>query len=57
MGSIRGTVLAAIIVGVVESFGGELIRFQYIQLLIYAMLVVVLLVRGEGITGRKVRNV
>ena len=57
MGSIRGTVLAAIIVGFVESFGGELIRFQYIQLLIYAMLVVVLLVRGEGITGRKVRNV
>jgi len=57
MGNIRGTILAAMVVGFIESFGGALIRFQYIQLLIYALLVVVLLVRGEGMAGLKERSV
>ena len=57
MGSIKGTFIAATVVGFLESFGGELIKFQYIQLLIYVLLVVVLLVRGEGITGKRARSV
>lgn len=57
LGSVRGTALAALVVGFIEAFGGALISFQYIQLLIYALLVVVLFLRGEGVSGVKERSV
>lgn len=57
MGSIKGTILAAFAVGAIESFGGALIRFQYIQLLIYGLLVLLLFVRSEGMASHSERRV
>jgi branched-subunit amino acid ABC-type transport system permease component len=57
MGSVQGTVLAALGLGLVEAFGGELLPFEYVHLLIYGLLVVALFWRSSGLLAAAERRV
>lgn len=56
LGSVPATVLAGLLVGIVESFAGYLLPFQYVQLVIYGMLAITLIIRGGGLTGAAARR-
>jgi len=53
LGSFRGTIVAAFILGFVESFATQFISFRLSGVVIYAVLLVVLLIRPYGIFGVK----
>lgn len=55
-GSVPGAVLGGLIVGLVESFGGAYISTTYQLVLIYVTLVLVLMVRPQGIFGEKIQE-
>lgn len=57
MGSIRGTILAALGLGMFESLAGALIRFQYLPILVYGLLVAVLYVKRDGLAALQERRV
>ena len=56
LGSVPATVAAGLIVGVVESFAGLLFPFQYVHLVIYAMLAIALVTRGGGLMAAATRR-
>jgi branched-chain amino acid transport system permease protein len=53
LGSIRGTFLAAVMLGVVESLGAMFLGDGYRDLIGFAVFLVVLSVRPQGLFGRK----
>jgi branched-subunit amino acid ABC-type transport system permease component len=53
VGSVKGAAAAAVIVGLVESFGA-LFLSEFVLVLIYLVMVIVLLVRPFGLFGRPV---
>jgi branched-chain amino acid transport system permease protein len=55
LGSAGRTLIAGFVVGVVESFVGTFLPFQYTYLVLYGLLAVVLLVKNEGLGGFKER--
>lgn len=55
MGSIEGAALAALMLGVLESFAGGLASTVIRDALAFVLMIVVLLVRPEGLFGRGVR--
>ena len=55
-GSVPGAVLGGLIVGLVEAFGGAYISTTYQLVLIYVALVLVLMVRPQGIFGEKIQE-
>jgi branched-chain amino acid transport system permease protein len=57
LGSIRNTLLAGLLIGVVETLSGVLIPFQYVYLVVYTLLVIALLVRGQGLAGKHSRTI
>lgn len=54
LGSIRGTLLAAVLLGVVESVGSLFLGDGYRDLIGFAVFLIVLSVRPQGLFGRKV---
>lgn len=56
VGSVANTLLAALALGLVETFAGTLLSFQYTYLVIYLLLALGLLVRREGLRGRTART-
>lgn len=54
LGSVRGTLVGGIIVGVVETFAASIFGAQYRDVVVFGVLVVVLLVRPQGLFARKV---
>ena len=54
LGSVRGTLLAAMAIGIIESFG-TIYLGQYLDrdALAFAFLIVVLMVRPQGLLGAK----
>lgn len=52
LGSIRGTLVGGLIVGVVESVGAVLVGAQYRDVIVFGVLVLVLLVRPNGLFAR-----
>jgi branched-chain amino acid transport system permease protein len=52
MGSFSGAILAAIIVGLVEAFGGLLLNPAVANAIVFGMLIMVLLFKPSGMLGR-----
>lgn len=55
LGSAGRTLVAGLVVGVIESLVGTFLPFQYTYLILYGLLAVVLLVKNEGLGGLKER--
>jgi branched-chain amino acid transport system permease protein len=57
LGSTRNTLLAGLLVGLLEAFVGVLLPFQYVYFVVYTLLVVALLARREGLGGSQARTI
>src|SRR5215212_8576462 len=57
MGSVPGSVLASLILGVLESFGGVYLSYQYRDTFGLVILILVLLLRPQGLFGERRREV
>jgi branched-chain amino acid transport system permease protein len=53
-GNIQGTILAAFVLGVVESFAAAHVSLQYKDLFAFVVMIAILLFRPHGLFGRKV---
>lgn len=56
LGNVANTLLAGLGLGLVESFAGSILSFQYTYLVIYLLLAVALLARREGLRGSATRT-
>ncbi len=57
LGSVRRTVLAGLVVGVLEALSGVLLPFQYVYLVVYGVLALALMVRSQGLAGARARTI
>jgi branched-chain amino acid transport system permease protein len=57
MGSVPGAILGSIVLGVLESFGGVYVSYQYRDAFGLILLVLVLLLRPQGLFGERSREV
>ena len=57
LGSVRNTVLAGFLVGLIEAFAGVLVPFEYVYFIVYGLLALVLLLRSEGLAGARARTI
>jgi branched-chain amino acid transport system permease protein len=57
MGSVPGSILASLLLGVLESFGGVYISYQYRDTFGLIILILVLLFRPQGLFGERRREV
>lgn len=51
IGNVRGAMLGGLLIGLIEMFGGQYISPAYKDVYVFVVLIVVLLVRPEGILG------
>src|SRR5690606_12872941 len=56
LGNVSSALVAGLAVGLVESFTGSYLAFQYTYLVIYLLLAVALLLRREGLRGTATRT-
>ena len=52
IGSIPGAMLGGIVIGLIESLGGQLIAVRWTDVIIFSLLVLVLVCRPTGLMGR-----
>ena len=52
VGNIRGTLVAAFLLGLAESLFGTFVSFRWVDFSVYVLLLVILLVRPQGLYGR-----
>jgi branched-chain amino acid transport system permease protein len=57
IGSVPGAVVGGILIGVIESVGAGLFSSGWRDAIVFAVLIVVLFVRPEGLFGRSVARV
>jgi branched-chain amino acid transport system permease protein len=57
MGSVPGSIIASLVLGVLESFGGVYISYQYRDTFGLVILMLFLLFRPQGLFGEKAREV
>jgi branched-chain amino acid transport system permease protein len=57
MGSVPGSIVASLILGVLESFGGVYISYQYRDTFGLVLLILFLLFRPQGLFGERAREV
>jgi branched-chain amino acid transport system permease protein len=57
LGSVPGSIVASLTLGVLESFGGVYISYQYRDTFGLFILILVLIVRPQGLFGEKAREV
>lgn len=57
LGSVKNAGIAAIFLGLVESFAGVLLPFHYVLIIVYGVLATALLVRSEGLAGTRARTI
>jgi branched-chain amino acid transport system permease protein len=55
-GNITGAVVGGILLGLIEAFGGTMISSEFRDLILYAILILVLLLRPSGILGIRQRR-
>lgn len=55
LGSVRGTLVGALILGVVQTAGVALVGAQYRDIIVFGLLVAILLIRPQGLFSKKVR--
>jgi branched-chain amino acid transport system permease protein len=54
MGSLWGTLLGGLLIGVLEEVAASVVGPQFRDLIVFAFLVIVLIVRPEGFFGQRV---
>ena len=54
IGSIPGAMLGGILIGLIESLGGQLIATRWTDVIIFSILILVLVFRPNGLLGRLV---
>ena len=52
IGSIPGAMLGGVIIGLIESLGGQLMATRWTDVIIFSILVIVLVLRPTGLFGR-----
>ena len=57
MGSVPGSIIASLVLGVLESFGGVYVSYQYRDTFGLIILILFLLFRPQGLFGEKAREV
>jgi branched-chain amino acid transport system permease protein len=57
MGSVPGSIIASLVLGVVESFGGVYLSYQYRDTFGLVILILFLLFRPQGLFGERIREV
>lgn len=57
LGSVLNTLLAGLLLGVAEALAGAIVPFRYVYLAVYALLVVALVVRNQGLRSTATRTV
>jgi branched-chain amino acid transport system permease protein len=57
MGSVPGSIIASLVLGVLESFGGVYISYQYRDTFGLVILILFLLFRPQGLFGERIREV
>lgn len=55
LGSVVNTLVAGLALGLAEALAGTFLRFQYVQLLIYGLLVLAMIWRREGLVKEETR--
>ena len=57
MGSVPGSIIASLVLGVLESFGGVYVSYQYRDTFGLVILILFLLFRPQGLFGERIREV
>ena len=57
LGNVRNTLLAGLAIGLIEAVSGVLLPFQLVSVVIYSLLALALVVRGQGLAGTKRRTI
>lgn len=57
LGNVRNTAVAALTLGLIESFAGAILPFHYVYVIVYGTLAAALLVRSEGLMGTRARTI
>jgi branched-chain amino acid transport system permease protein len=53
IGNVRGAMLGGVVLGVIESYGGDLLGGNYVDVVAFLVLVLVLLFRPSGLLGER----
>ena len=56
IGSIPGAFLGGLLLGIIEIFAGAYISTQLANAIVFAVLIVVLLVKPTGLLGKQIRE-
>lgn len=56
IGNIRGALLGGFVLGLVETFGGAIFHAQWVDVVSFSVLVLVLLLRPTGILGESLQR-
>jgi branched-chain amino acid transport system permease protein len=51
LGSVRATLLAGLFVGLIETTSGVVLPFELVSTVVFAVLALALVLRGEGLAG------
>ncbi|MFL5625688.1 MAG: branched-chain amino acid ABC transporter permease [Ktedonobacteraceae bacterium] len=57
LGSVRNTLIAGLVIGLLESLSGIFFPFQYVYFVVYLLLVLALLLRSQGLAGKQSRTI
>jgi branched-chain amino acid transport system permease protein len=57
LGSVRNILVSGLTVGLVEALSGVLLPFQYVYLIVYSLLALALIVRGQGLATTRRRTI
>ena len=57
IGGLSNTLMAGVVVGIIQSFAGAFVPFEFVYLILYAMLAFILVVRREGLTNMTRRSI
>ncbi|MCC6946148.1 MAG: branched-chain amino acid ABC transporter permease [Bradyrhizobiaceae bacterium] len=57
LGSVANTLVAGLVVGIIQTFAGAFVPFEFVYLILYTLLAVILIVRREGLTSVARRSI
>lgn len=57
LGSVRNILVSGVSIGLVEALSGVLFPFQYVYLVVYSLLALALIVRGQGLATTQQRTI
>jgi branched-chain amino acid transport system permease protein len=51
LGGVANTLVAGLVVGIIQVFAGAYMPFEYVYLILYGLLAVILFIRREGLSS------